>query len=215
MTEIIFEAVRDSGQRAIVSKGWAKLGADMDIPENILLIGDCPHDWLFRQVSCVVHHGGAGTTAVGLALGLPTIIIPFFGDQNFWGNIVAKAGAGPRPIPNKELTAVRLTEAIQTALSPAILEKAQYIMKRMEGENGVREVVNSFHRHLDIPSLECALCPSRPAVWHLKGTNIGLSAFAAGVLVEKGKLKPQDVVLYVCLGNSSTVIYIIDANDVL
>jgi len=31
--------------------------------------------------------------------GLPTIVVPFFGDQFFWGRIVADAGAGPEPIP--------------------------------------------------------------------------------------------------------------------
>ena len=45
------------------------------------------------------HHGGAGTTAAGLRAGKPTIIVPFFGDQFFWGNVIEKSGAGPRPLP--------------------------------------------------------------------------------------------------------------------
>ena len=45
-------------------------------------------------VLCVCHHGGAGTTAAGLRAGKPTIILPFSGDQFFWGNIVEKIGAG-------------------------------------------------------------------------------------------------------------------------
>jgi len=36
-------------------------------------------------VSAVVHHAGAGTTAAGLSKGLPTVTVPFFGDQKFWG----------------------------------------------------------------------------------------------------------------------------------
>ncbi|KAF7712056.1 Sterol 3-beta-glucosyltransferase [Penicillium ucsense] len=196
LTETVYEAVKKSGQRAIISKGWGNVGVDsVEVPDNILVIGSCPHDWLFRQVSCVIHHGGAGTTAAGLALGCPTIIVPFFGDQQFWGDIVARNGAGPSPIPHKQLTVDGLSDAIEFALKDSTREKAMEIAKKMEGESGVRDGVRSFHRQLDLRSLRCAICPSRPAVWHLKHTTIGLSAFAAAILVETGKVDPENLVL--------------------
>jgi UDP:flavonoid glycosyltransferase YjiC (YdhE family) len=81
LTNIILEAVKSTGTRAIVSKGWSKLGSDLDrADEDVLFIGDCPHEWLFQHVSAVVHHGGAGTTACGLLNGRPTTIVPFFGE---------------------------------------------------------------------------------------------------------------------------------------
>lgn len=192
----MFDAVKKSGQRAIVSKGWGNLGADdVEVPEDILVIGSIPHDWLFRQVSCVIHHGGAGTTAAGLSLGRPTIIIPFFGDQQFWGEIVARAGAGPVPIPHKQLTADKLSDAIDMALKPETQGRAHEIAKKMEKESGVRDGVRSFHRQLSKQPLSCTLCPSRPAVWHLRHTEIGFSAFAASVLVELGRVMPEHLVL--------------------
>jgi UDP:flavonoid glycosyltransferase YjiC (YdhE family) len=85
MTQTIFDAVTAAGVRAIVSKGWGGLGRDqgLSVPDNVYIIGNCPHDWLFLRVSVVVHHGGAGTTAAGLKAGKPTIVVPFFGDQPF------------------------------------------------------------------------------------------------------------------------------------
>jgi sterol 3beta-glucosyltransferase len=42
MTDIILEAVQLCGVRAVVSKGWSKLGTNRSNP-NVLFIGDCPH----------------------------------------------------------------------------------------------------------------------------------------------------------------------------
>lgn len=68
MTDLIFEAVRKTGHRALVSKGWGGLGGDkINKPDGVFMLGNCPHDWLFKHVSCVVHHGGAGNFYPSLA----------------------------------------------------------------------------------------------------------------------------------------------------
>lgn len=84
--QLIFKAVKSPKVRAIVFKGWGGVGAG-EVPGNVYLIGSCPHDWLFQRVSCVVHHGGAGTTTSGIALGKPTVVVAFFDDQPFWGQV--------------------------------------------------------------------------------------------------------------------------------
>ena len=197
MTKLIFEAVKKTGQRALVSKGWGGFGADaLGIPEGVFMLGNVPHDWLFKHVSCVVHHGGAGTTAAGIALGKPTVIVPFFGDQPFWGAMVAKAGAGPKPIPSKQLTADDLADGIMEALKPRTLARAQELGTRISSEKGTHSGAQSFHQTLDIDSLRCALAPSRAAVWRLKRTNLRLSAFAATTLGNDGLLDFNDLKLY-------------------
>ncbi|PPJ53153.1 hypothetical protein CBER1_11533 [Cercospora berteroae] len=75
---VITKAVRLTGVRAIISKGLSELGGDAG--ENIFCIGDCPYEWLFPRMAAVVHYAGAGTTACGLKNGIPTLIVPFFGD---------------------------------------------------------------------------------------------------------------------------------------
>ena len=197
MTRLIFEAVKKTGQRALVSKGWGGFGADeLGIPEGVFMLGNVPHDWLFKHVSCVVHHGGAGTTAAGIALGKPTVVVPFFGDQPFWGAMVAKAGAGPKPIPSKQLTADNLAAGIMEALKPKTLERAQELGSRISSEQGCDVGAKSFHDRLDVNSLRCALAPSRVAVWRVKRTQLRLSAFAAATLGNEGLLDFNDLKLY-------------------
>ena len=189
MTKLIFEAVKKTGQRAIVSKGWGGFGADaLGIPEGVFMLGNVPHDWLFNYVSCVVHHGGAGTTAAGIALGKPTVVVPFFGDQPFWGAMVAKAGAGPSPVPNKQLTADKLAAAILEALKPTMLQRAQELGTLIGLEKGTETGAQSFHDKLDVDSMRCLVSPSRAAVWRVKRTTIRLSAFAATTLFNENLL---------------------------
>lgn len=183
LTELIFSAVAQTGQRALVSKGWGGFGgSSLDVPDNVFMLGNVPHDWLFRQVSCVVHHGGAGTTAAGIACGKPTVIVPFFGDQPFWGAMVAKAGAGPQPIRHKQLTAEKLAGAIDEALKPTTISKAKAFGQSMAHEDGTDQCARRFHQMLGVEGMRCSLSQGRAAVWYIKKKKLRLSAFAAAVL---------------------------------
>ncbi|KAL9449586.1 hypothetical protein AB3S75_011497 [Citrus x aurantiifolia] len=147
-TEIILEALQDTGQRGIIDRGWGDLGKITEVPDNIFLLEDCPHDWLFPQCSAVVHHGGAGTTATGLKAGCPTTIVPFFGDQFFWGDRVQQKGLGPAPIPISQLTVENLSNAVRFMLQPEVKSRAMELAKLIENEDGVAAAVDAFHRHL-------------------------------------------------------------------
>jgi len=62
-------------------------------------VGAVPHEWLFRHVAAVVHHGGAGTVAAGLRAGRPSAVCPFFGDQYFWAMALERAKVRERGKP--------------------------------------------------------------------------------------------------------------------
>ncbi|KAG9661509.1 hypothetical protein KCU95_g4576, partial [Aureobasidium melanogenum] len=146
------------------------------------MLDDCPHDWLFPKVRCVVHHGGAGTTSAGLAAGKPTIIVPFFGDQLTWGQAVSKAGAGPRPLPWKSLTPTLLAEAIGFALDPRTVAVAEHIAAELSREDGTAEGVESLLANVPKSSLRCALLSDKKAVWKIAHSDLRLSAAAAELL---------------------------------
>ncbi|TKY46033.1 Sterol 3-beta-glucosyltransferase UGT80B1 [Spatholobus suberectus] len=119
-----------------------------EVPPNVFLLEECPHDWLFPQCSALVHHGGAGTTATGLKAGCPTTIVPFFGDQFFWGDRIYQKGLGPAPIPISQLSLENLSNAIKFMLQPEVKSRAMEIAKSIENEDGVTAAVDAFHRNL-------------------------------------------------------------------
>jgi UDP:flavonoid glycosyltransferase YjiC (YdhE family) len=195
MTAIILEAVRTLGTRAIISRGWSNLGEGTPAESrDVLFIGDCPHEWLFQHVAAVVHHGGAGTAACGLRNACPTTIVPFFGDQPFWGNMVAAAGAGPKPIHHKLLNTQNLTEAMSFCLTPSAKSAAQDIASRMSTEHGIAAAVQSFHANLPLEAMRCALLPTAVASWTHKNSSIRLSKLAAQLLIENGIIVRSDLV---------------------
>ena len=220
LTQIVLQAVHMAGVRAIISHGWCQLGtgataapdinsssdAAPALDHTVFLLSSCPHHWLFPRVSCVVHHGGAGTTAAGLAAGKPTIVVPFFGDQQFWGNMIHRQGVGPQPLPARELTAEKLAAAITYATNDHVVKtRAAGVKERVGKEDGVGNAVKHFHQCLPDSMFANTHCqtPARLSVWRYvkKGrkahVDIPLSAVAATVLIKEKLINWDDLKLYV------------------
>ncbi|KAF2023757.1 UDP-Glycosyltransferase/glycogen phosphorylase [Setomelanomma holmii] len=173
MTELIFETTKKTGQRVLLSNGWGDVGRDElhSIPDGGFMLGSVLHEWLFKHVSCVVYHGGAGTTAAGITAGRPTVAVSFFGDQPFGGSMVSRAGTGPDPIPRKQLTAEKSANAINFWLRPGSLEQAKEIASRITAEQGCDMGARLFQQFLEPDRLHCSLAPSRSVAWRLKHTK--------------------------------------------
>jgi sterol 3beta-glucosyltransferase len=153
---IVLEALAKTGQRGLLARGWGGMQA-ADLPSAIHLLDTAPHDWLFPQMAAVVHHGGAGTTAAGLRAGKPTVICPFLGDQPFWGALVHARGVGPRPIPQRRLTAERLAEAITVATtSVSMQERAAELGTKIRAEDGVATAIGIIEQSVYVSSATCA-----------------------------------------------------------
>ena len=114
-TSLVVQALANTGQCGVFFSGTGDL--KKDLPETVFMIGSISHSWLLPRMAAVVHHGGVGSTASSLWVGIPAIITPFFGDQPFWGQRVYELGVGPRPIPRRLLSADRLAQSIRCAVS--------------------------------------------------------------------------------------------------
>eukprot|EP01103_Thecamoeba_quadrilineata_P012888 TRINITY_DN3439_c0_g1_i1.p1 TRINITY_DN3439_c0_g1~~TRINITY_DN3439_c0_g1_i1.p1 ORF type:complete len:507 (-),score=48.58 TRINITY_DN3439_c0_g1_i1:82-1602(-) len=148
LTRIMLSALNQTGLRAIVAKCWGlELNGNRD-SDRIHVISDCPHEWLFPRVRAVVHHGGAGTTAIGIACGKPTVIVSFFGDQFFWGKRIVELEVGMN-IPYTSLTVENLAESIKHVLAePSYQLCAKRLGSAIRETKGVEKAVELFHELL-------------------------------------------------------------------
>lgn len=162
-TRTIYAALERAGARAVVLRGWGHLGGDAPPPPHVYLVDECPHDWLFPRCRAVCHHGGAGTTAAGLRAGLPTLVVPFFGDQFFWGHVVSAAGAGPTPIPIEALNIERLADAFAACGRSEMRARAEELGARIRMTDGVELVIRSLCRQLPVVAMQCARDPEHLA----------------------------------------------------
>jgi sterol 3beta-glucosyltransferase len=142
----VLEAVARNNARAVIASGWSGYKPEK-LPDTIYAVDSIPHDWLLPQMAASIHHGGAGTTGASLRAGIPQIVVPFVGDQPFWGRQVEKRGIGPQRISHAGLTASRLSEAIATALNdPAMRKRAAEMGERVRAENGLKRAADIIER---------------------------------------------------------------------
>ena len=132
----------------MIASGWAAEKQPVNT-DQIHYVDFVPHDWLFRHVGAAVHHGGAGTTASSLRAGLPTLIVPFGGDQPFWGDRVYRAQCGPKPVPRDSMTIDQLAAALCDLNSnPVYREKAAAMGREMRSEHGVQNAADIIEREI-------------------------------------------------------------------
>jgi sterol 3beta-glucosyltransferase len=151
-TELVVEALGRAGQRGVLVTGWGGLARSAQ-RGDVYVADEIPFDWLFPRVAAVVHHGGIGTTHLGLRAGAPTVIIPFLPDQRFWGRRVYELGVGPRPVLRPRLTVERLADAIRTVTGDdRMRERAAALGAQIRAESGVANAVGLINSRLGVPA---------------------------------------------------------------
>lgn len=144
---ILIEAVELSGQRAVIQAGWGNLQSP-EPPKSICFVEYVPHNILFRQGICVIHHGGAGTTASACRAGVPSIVIPHLADQPYWGGRLFRLGVAPRPLYRCDMTAKKLARRIRlVTLSNSMTDNARALGEKISAEDGLKtatELIETF-----------------------------------------------------------------------
>ncbi|KAJ4717015.1 Sterol 3-beta-glucosyltransferase [Melia azedarach] len=124
--------------------------------------GTIPYNWLFPRCAAAIHHGGSGSTAAALYVGIPQIICPFMLDQFYWAERMFWLGVAPEPVKRHHLvpddvdeTSINeavesLSEAIQYALSPKVKTCAKEIAERISAEDGVSEALKILKEEMGL-----------------------------------------------------------------
>ena len=133
----IFEKVREAtGQRFIISKGWANLPATGS--PDILYVDEVPFEFLFSRLAAVIYHGGTGTLAAVARAGVPQAAFPFIADQFMNRDQVVKLGLGPKTCDFKEMTAESISSAIRECITNDTFKKnALQMSERLKDSNGI------------------------------------------------------------------------------
>lgn len=139
--KIVTEAIMRTGNRAIISKGWAEY-KKYNNDENVFIVDQTPHEQLFPRMATVMHHGGAGTIHSAARAGIPQIIIPHIFDQYYWAKRITDLGLGPSPIPYKKLTVDRVSRALDEVVNnKTIQNSATNICKLLKKRDSIKETV--------------------------------------------------------------------------
>ncbi len=147
------ETLRRTGRRGVLVGAMEfdeeELEATHDAGVEMVHVPEVPYSWLFPRVAAVAHHGGAGTTAAAMRAGVPSVVVPFFGDQPFWAHRACDLGAGPQPVRRQRLSAERLAVRVEKAVAtPAIRNQAARVGASLRSEDGLARAVAEIESYL-------------------------------------------------------------------
>ena len=133
-------------RRALFNAGWSGIDT-ASLPPNFHAVGHVPHDWLLPRCAMAIHHGGSGTTHSACRAGVPSIIVPFAGDQFFWNARLRDAGVMRHALKGKSVTAQTLGEAIAFAESGVARQAAARLGEQMQREDGCAVAVELVEQY--------------------------------------------------------------------
>ena len=98
------------------------------------------------RCALAIHHGGSGTTHSACRAGIPSVILPFAGDQPFWAGRLRALGIADRVLSGRRPSASGLRAAIAFAGRAATRARASALAEAMGAEDGCATAVGWIER---------------------------------------------------------------------
>jgi len=126
---MIDAACAQLGERALVCAAGSDF-SDVGHSDHVKVVGTANYAAVFPACHAVVHHGGAGTTAIGLRAGVPMLILWTAPDQSLWGAAVKRLEVGASR-SFSATTRESLVADLRRILAPDYVARAREIATRM------------------------------------------------------------------------------------
>ncbi|KUI15609.1 glycosyl transferase family 1 [Mycobacterium sp. GA-1285] len=129
MIAMISAACAQLGKRGLICSGWSDFSSAARTA-HVKVVPAVNFAAIFPSCRAVVHHGGAGTTAVGLRAGIPTLVLSMDVSQTIWGAQIKrlKVGTTRRFSTTTEAT---LIADLRTVLAPEYAARAREVARQM------------------------------------------------------------------------------------
>lgn len=120
-------------------------------PENVRIEPLLPYPLVMPRCRLIVSQGGTGGTLMGLAHGLPFVLLPQGADQSDYSWAVAKAGAGTVLMPEEIAPGAIAPAAERVLQEPSFADAAQRIRAEIEAMPDPDTVIATITSALPAP----------------------------------------------------------------
>jgi rhamnosyltransferase subunit B len=142
-------AAQAVGRRALLLVGKEPANRStlpVPLPKGVAVFDYAPHAAVFTRAAAVVHQGGVGTVAQALRAGIPSLVVPFFGDQPDNAARIARIGVG-RVLARNAYTGSRAAGALNQLLNDgAVVRRAKSAAEIIASERGVDVACDALAR---------------------------------------------------------------------
>ncbi|WP_394829530.1 glycosyltransferase [Pendulispora albinea] len=144
----IMEALGDQPYTVVVSVGAYKddyvASRLPKPPDNFIVESFLPNSMMIPRADVLVHHGGAGTTMMGLARGVPAVAVPLNHEHLDFAQRLVERNCGIR-IDKKKLSAENLRAAVGRIFKePSYKQAAQKAKSELARYDAVRSCANEL-----------------------------------------------------------------------
>ena len=126
VVSVLLAALADLPVEVVLALGDAEVPEGTALPTNVRAVGYLPLSAVLPGCRLIIHHGGSGTTAAPLHLGVPQLVLPAFADNPMSARRVSDRGVGLEHDP------ATLDVATATSLVRRLLEEPRFVTAAAE-----------------------------------------------------------------------------------
>ncbi|VEG38849.1 glycosyltransferase [Mycolicibacterium flavescens] len=145
---MITAACTQLGERALICAAGID-ASRVAHPDDVKVVGATSYAAAFPACRAVVHHGGAGTTALALRAGIPQLILSTDLDQTLWGVRIKRLKVGSKR-RFSTTTSGSLLADLRAVLDPRCVSRAREMAAQMtdptESISAAADLVEKFAR---------------------------------------------------------------------